>query len=705
MTRAGGARPALVVASTLLLALPAWAQRGKPKGGGTDPDLANPYTAPAASAPPAAAAAPTDGADPDAAAPPAPSAAAPVPPAGAPPRAADDVDTRASAMAAYQAALGARKLAAAAPLSRERLREELDRAEQKLASGRRDEAIGDLVYVVESPRFTPFRSTPEGQNARFLLGDALGRAGAHAPARGYLRALLSLGPDETWFRRAARSLVELGLDSDQPESFLKDLQTVPSSAPEEIRSDIAYLEGRAHERMQRPTHALAAYARVTPRSRFWAQATYLAGLIEVDRGRLKRGEQQFCKIADARRTPKQAVVFGGGDFFRVRDLARLGLGRIAHEQYRFDDSRYYYYLVPRDSDQLPEALYESATSRYEAKDYGAARDLLDELGALERSHAYQDEAWLLDAYVDLATCEFGRADRKLVEFLRRYEPVRDAARRLRSDRSALGRLLEAVRTGADPAAAGAGVPAATARSIGALLRLDAGWSAAALRLARLDHQLSGLRGAMSQLDDVRRRLATPEELRPAGAAALAGSPERTSATVDAQLAEIRRLLREAGRASRVDVARVAELQKELEALELRARAARAVEAAPAAGEGTDLASLVVRDRERAAGLHGDAQQLRAEIVQQQDTLAGDALARLDRRLTRLLQRARLGRIETVLGKKRALEIEVEALTQGLLPRRALDSLDAARYLRDDEEYWPFDGEDWHDEYVGGEGLR
>jgi hypothetical protein len=74
-------------------------------------------------------------------------------------------------------------------------------------------------------------------------------------------------------------------------------------------------------------------------------------------------------------------------------------------------------------------------------------------------------------------------------------------------------------------------------------------------------------------------------------------------------------------------------------------------------------------------------------------------------LTRLLRRARLGRVETVLGKKRSLEIEIEALSQGLLPQTIVDSLDAARYLGDDEEYWPFEGEDWEDEYVGGEGLK
>ena len=46
-----------------------------------------------------------------------------------------------------------------------------------------------------------------------------------------------------------------------------------------------------------------------------------------------------------------------------------------------------------------------------------------------------------------------------------------------------------------------------------------------------------------------------------------------------------------------------------------------------------------------------------------------------------------------------------ALSQGLLPQTIVDSLDAARYLQDDEEYWPFEGEDWADEYVGGENLR
>jgi hypothetical protein len=86
-------------------------------------------------------------------------------------------------------------------------------------------------------------------------------------------------------------------------------------------------------------------------------------------------------------------------------------------------------------------------------------------------------------------------------------------------------------------------------------------------------------------------------------------------------------------------------------------------------------------------------------------LAKDALHRVDLRLSRLLRRARLGRIESVLGRKRALEVEIEALNDGVLPGSALDSLDAARYLQDNEEYWPFEGDDWPDEFVGSEAKK
>jgi hypothetical protein len=266
-----------------------------------------------------------------------------------------------------------------------------------------------------------------------------------------------------------------------------------------------------------------------------------------------------------------------------------------------------------------------------------------------------------------------------------------------------------VRTSADPASAGLGVSEDTARALGALVRVDSGYGHAARRLAELDHQQSGLRRSMGDLDQATERLASPKAVRPQSTEALGQSDLDKVERIEGQIAELKRLLREADSASPGKPSGDLDaLEKELEALQIRARAARATlppTAAKVGVKGQDLAGLLAADRERASALYGEAQKLRVSVEAEQLTLAKDALVRLDRRLSRLLRRARLGRIETVLGKKRSLEVEVEALSQGLLPQTIVDSLDAARYLGDDEEYWPFEGEDWSDEYVGGENLK
>jgi hypothetical protein len=625
----------------------------------------------------------------------------------APARYDDTADTRGQAMQAYLQALDAKKLAASTPLSIQRLREELPLIEEKLSIGRRDEAIGDLVYLVESPRFEPFKTSEEGKTALFLLGDALAGAGAIQPARGYLTRLLSGDPSDIAYRRAVHSLVDAGLNSDRPEVILKDLEVVPPSAPDEVTGDVSYLRGRTAELAKKSEDALGAYAKVGEKSRFWAQATYLSGVLEVEKKNFKRGEQLFCKVADKKQTPKRAAMFGGSEFFRVRDLARLGLGRVAHEQYRFDDARYYYYLVPNDSENISEALYETATTRYEAKDYDGARQALDDLKRLKTNHVYEDEAYILDSYVDLATCHFPQADQKLDAFIKRYEPVRDAARRIGKDGAAVKSLVDAVRSGADPAVAGLGVPDDTSRALGSLLRVDSGYGRASRRLSLLDHQLSGLRRSMTELDEASGKLSAQKGTVAQSEAGLSASPADKVARIESQIRELKRLLREAERVGKKGPD-VELLGKELSGLEVQARAARAslsdVGAAPAA-KGQDLQGLIAADRERATNLYQASAALRLQTEKQQLELAQDALTRLDQRLSRLLRRARLGRIETVLGKKRSLEVEIEALSQGLLPQTIVDSLDAQRYLQDDEEFWPFEGEDWEDEYVGGEGLR
>jgi hypothetical protein len=619
--------------------------------------------------------------------------------------------TRGEKMRAYHDAMARRRLGASDALRIETIGGRVADAEALVAAGRLDEAIAKLTETVEHPSFALNAEAQEARAAVTLLGQALATSGAHEPARAYLRRVLqqkgAWDQSGAYARRAASRLVEIALEDRAYAVGLKDLEVVSASAPPEARSEISYLQGRAKEAAGDAPGALAAYAQVSQTSRFWSQATYLAGLLQVERGRFKEGEDLFCKVADPKRQDRSAPVFADDRFFAVRDLARLALGRVAHEQLRHDDARYYYYLVPRDSDRLAEALYESATTRYEKKDYEGARGLLDELKQIKAHHRYEDEAEVLDAYIDLALCRFPDADRKLQGFLKRYEPVRDGARRLGQNERGTRAVLAAARAGADAGAAdatGASVTPDQLRAVAALVRVDPVYGEISRKRAVLEREASGLRLTMGTLSDMQQSLATTGGVRPF--LDDAGEPGSKAADARAALDGVRRMLEDLD-AAKVPADKLAGLRREVTDLEARlgANPAAAAAALVAQVDGTDLPALLRADATLAAALSRDVETVRAELASAETALANEALRRLDMRLSRLLRRARLGRIESVLGKKRALEVEVEAITAGFLPKDALDSLDAARFLKDDEEYWPFEGDDWPDEFVGGETPR
>ncbi len=622
-----------------------------------------------------------------------------------------DPQTHGEKMRDYHAALTARRLGSQNSFGLDEVSARVAEAEDKMRLGRFDEAASEMTELVEHPRFAAYEQNEEGRAAMYLLGDALASSGAYEPARGYLRRLLhtkgAWDGRATYSRRAVRRLVEIAIASEHYQAGMDDLKDVPSSAPEETRGEIAYLNGRAMEAAGNPDAAIAAYASVTERSRFWAQATYLHGLILVEKGQYKEGENLFCKIADPKREQKTTAVFADERFFAVRDLARLALGRIAHEQYRFDDSRYYYYLVPRDSDRLAEALYEAATSRYEKKDYEGARELLDELKALNVHHRYEDEAWILDAYVDLARCKFPDADKKLVEFIRRYEPVRAAARRIMNDPRGMETLIAAARTGSDAGNAeigGSQTDPEAMRAIAALIRVDPAYGAVARERSVLEQEASGLKLASEQLNEMEKGLATKGDV--LAAIDETESPTEKRDDAKAQITSLRHQIEDLD-STIAPRSQVAPLKEQLRTLEDQLNASSAPNASAStatATAGKDLPDLLRNDSAQASELGVQIEGARRSLDQAETTLARDALRRVDLRLSRLLRRARLGRIESVLGRKRALEVEIEAINNGFLPQSAIDSLDAARYLNDNEEYWPFEGDDWPDEFVGGEGL-
>ncbi len=97
-------------------------------------------------------------------------------------------------------------------------------------------------------------------------------------------------------------------------------------------------------------------------------------------------------------------------------------------------------------------------------------------------------------------------------------------------------------------------------------------------------------------------------------------------------------------------------------------------------------------------LGAEARKLRAHLVTATGLIANKALGDLDKRLRDLLRQARLTQIDAIIGKKKKLEIEVEHLRDGRYPADLFATLQLEGLMGDDEEYWPFEGEYWSDEY-------
>jgi hypothetical protein len=77
-----------------------------------------------------------------------------------------------------------------------------------------------------------------------------------------------------------------------------------------------------HPQVALSRKGLAAYAEIPQTSRFWSQANYLSGVIQVERGRLREGENFFCKVADPKRQDQTTPVVA------VKDVELLSRDRI-----------------------------------------------------------------------------------------------------------------------------------------------------------------------------------------------------------------------------------------------------------------------------------------------------------------------------------------------------------------------------------------
>ncbi|MBA3818645.1 MAG: hypothetical protein H0X17_07110, partial [Deltaproteobacteria bacterium] len=110
--------------------------------------------------------------------------------------------------------------------------------------------------------------------------------------------------------------------------------------------------------------------------------------------------------------------------------------------------------------------------------------------------------------------------------------------------------------------------------------------------------------------------------------------------------------------------------------------------------------LIEGDLGEARRLDRTANRLAEELEAAGDTLAQAAIEKLYLDTRKVLDKAKLGKIDAIIGQKRKLDIEVQDLAAGRFPEELIGRLWNASMIGDDEEFWPWEGEYWADEYAG-----
>ena len=357
-----------------------------------------------------------------------------------------------------------------------------------------------------------------------------------------------------------------------------------------------------------------------------------------------------------------------GRYFQLQDLARLALGRIAHEQDRYDEAYYFYFSVPEDSDRLAEALFEAAWSMYQKGEVRAARAFVDSFDRTFPDSPLRPEVALLRANIALRSCAFDGARAEAAALVSTYEPLQKRVAAAAAD-PALARVLTRRLLTRPAGSAGHGRrrrPAAGAAEAGRSLRRAGG--AAARDRGRRGRGPPGARAAGGRC----RRWPPGENLqRPAS------SPEAAQLLEEVE-ALVPQALEEPELAPRAET-----LLNEVTFLAYPPERARALRrrggGRPPAGATTWRPCASARPRRRSSWR-------RRSFVE------------LDARLRGLFRQTRLVHIDAVVGRKKRLEIEIANLRAGRLDAALYAKMKTEGTLGDDEEYWPFEGEYWADEY-------
>jgi hypothetical protein len=302
---------------------------------------------------------------------------------------------------------------------------------------------------------------------------------------------------------------------------------------------------------------------------------------------------------------------------------------------------------------------------YQKGELDAARAFIEQFDRLFPRSPLRAEVAILRAHLDLRSCAFDRARSGAGEIGRDYAPMLARVAAARRDPARAGALVERLLVPAP------GPSSDEDGALVALLKVDARFRELAALSRSLDADVAEATGAVALWRSLGDAAGSQAVSRPASSPEAARLLDEVTGLTTLAMAE--------GRVS----PRLGDLLLDATML-----------AYPPATAGPYAA-----EAEAALALARRLSALRLEVAGAARALGSAALEELDGRLRTVLGQARLVQIDGAVGKKKKLEIEISQLSAGKLPASLFHKLQTEGVIGDDEEYWPFEGEYWSDEYT------
>lgn len=250
----------------------------------------------------------------------------------------------------------------------------------------------------------------EVYNAKYGMAAALTNAGLYQSAARLLVEVLLQGQDKPFFQDAFKKLRVLRREVIYNPHELEMLTSFPVVGfSDAFQAEFNYVMGEYFYDIGDYERAVNHLSRVGVGNPDAAKAKYLVGLVQVRNSMYKSAVESFQEAVTLSEDEKN------GDP-SVRDLAYMGLARIAYEAENHDAAIFYYKKVPGDSPRAGTVFYELAWTYLMKGDYSRALGAFHAIRSPYFDDAFIPELWIMEARVYGDLCYYDKSSKALDMF-------------------------------------------------------------------------------------------------------------------------------------------------------------------------------------------------------------------------------------------------------------------------------------------------